>query len=148
MTDIKKILGFKNGVSSHEVKKALGSPLYNLNVRQVIAIAKALDKSYGFVIDAAQFGGEDLIMMSEDDYNMWMKRLATEPLTNDVRRNLSWAIGRGLEIPKIIEYYLDNHPEKRLRKTRLSPYQYKLVQEERNRAIKAQQDKSSSTDAL
>lgn len=144
MRDIKLLLCVDKGMTNNEIKNILKSPLFSLNVMQVISIAKALDKSVEYVVDAAQFGGKDMLQMNEVDFNVWMKRLSTEPLVSDVRRNLTWAIGRGFEVPKMIEEYLDNHPEKTFRKIRISPYQYKLMKD----AEKNQIDKSSSTSDL
>lgn len=127
--DIKVLLSLPKTTSTNEIRDILSAPLYRLNISQVIAIALALNKSPSYVIDAAQFGGKDLIQMDEKSYNMWIHRLGTEPLESDVRRNLSWAMGKGIDVQEMILEYLDNHPEKKMRRLKINPYQYKLAKE-------------------
>ena len=111
--DIKVLLSLPKITSTNEMRDVLSAPLYRLNISQVLAIAKALDKTPEYIIDASQFGGKDLIQMDEKSYRMWIQRLGTEPLESDVRRNLTWAIGKGLDVQEMVLEYLDNHPEKK-----------------------------------
>jgi hypothetical protein len=125
--DIKLLLDLPRLATTDEMRDILSSPLYKLNISQVLAISKAIGKTPEYVMDAAQFGGKDLIQMDEKSYGAWIHRLGTEPLASDVRRNLAWAMGKGIDVQEMVLEYLDNHPEKRMRRIKISPYQYKLT---------------------
>lgn len=129
MKDIKILLGLGRTQGNKDIREILSQPMYRLNIEQVLAIANALNKSPMYIIDAAQFGGKDILRMNGNDYAMWMKRLASEPLESDVRRNLTWAIGKGFKVVDMVKEYLDNHPEIRVRKVKVNPYQYKILKE-------------------
>lgn len=147
MSDIKMLLDMKKMSTNKDIRDILSAPLFKLNISQVLAISKALDKSPEYIIDAARFGGKDLINMNQSDFYIWMRRLSTEHLESDVRRNLSWAISRGFDVPNMVKEYLDNHPELRFKQVKVSSYQYKLAKE-MEEFFKNQSDKSCSTKDL